>query len=146
MHQAFFCSFILTLMGIQFMEADPQSETLKTSGIINFHMDVLCLQQNMTSLHYSNSSNKIKTHGFNTLAGQGQLISTFSFSPHDNSLAPRKGMDKQFWHLTGSHKPAALGLCKINKMASLVGLWFISPENGFGSALLTKRVKEELRE
>ena len=113
--------------------------------VIN-NMDVLCLQQNMTSLHYSNSSNKIKTHGFNTLAGQGQLISTFSFSPHDNSLAPRKGMDKQFWHLTGSHKPAALGLCKINKMASLVGLWFISPEYGFGSALLTKRVKEELRE
>ena len=110
--------------------------------VIN-NMDVLCLQQNMTSLHYSNSSNKIKTHGFNTLAGQ---FSTFSFSPHDNSLAPRKGMDKQFWHLTGSHKPAALGLCKINKMASLVGLWFISPENGFGSALLTKRVKEELRE
>ena len=130
-------------MGIQFMEADPPIGNIKNIFMEINNMDVLCLQQNMTSLHYSNSSNKIKTHGFNTLAGQ---FSTFSFSPHDNSLAPRKGMDKQFWHLTGSHKPAALGLCKINKMASLVGLWFISPEYGFGSALLTKRVKEELRE
>ena len=33
MHQAFFCSFILTLMGIQFMEADPPIGNIKNINV-----------------------------------------------------------------------------------------------------------------